>query len=50
MPTSGERKMVIPDGSWVKCKNCGQMLSVPRGKGRIRVTCPRCGTKVEKKS
>lgn len=35
---------------YFKCKNCGQMLSVPRGKGRIRVTCPRCGTKVEKKS
>ncbi len=35
---------------YFKCKNCGQILSVPRGKGRIRVTCPRCGTKVEKKS
>ena len=20
------RKMVIPDGSWVKCRNCGQTL------------------------
>ena len=35
---------------YFKCKNCGQILSVPRGKGRIRITCPRCGTKVEKKS
>ena len=35
---------------YFKSKNCGQILSVPRGKGRIRVTCPRCGTKVEKKS
>lgn len=35
---------------YFKCKNCGQILSVPRGKGRIRVTCPRCGTKVEKRS
>lgn len=35
---------------YFKCKNCGQILSVPRGKGRIRITCPRCGTKVEKRS
>ena len=35
---------------YFKCKNCGQMLSVPRGKGKIRVTCPKCGTKVEKNS
>ena len=30
MPTSGERKMVIPDGSWVKCRNCGQTLYTDR--------------------
>ena len=30
MPTSGERRMVIPDGSWVKCKNCGQTLYTDR--------------------
>ena len=30
MPTSGERKMVIPDGAWVKCKNCGQTLYTDR--------------------
>ncbi|MDD3885775.1 MAG: acetyl-CoA carboxylase, carboxyltransferase subunit beta [Victivallaceae bacterium] len=30
VPTSGERKMVIPDGSWVKCKNCGQTLYTDR--------------------
>lgn len=35
---------------YFKCKNCGQMLSVPRGKGRIRVKCPKCGNVTEKKS
>lgn len=35
---------------YFKCKNCGQMLSVPKGKGKIRVTCPKCHTKVEMKS
>lgn len=35
---------------YFKCKNCGQILSVPRGKGKLRITCPRCGNVVEKKS
>lgn len=32
------------------CPNCGQKLRVPRGKGKIRVTCARCKTKFETKS
>lgn len=36
--------------AFLKCPTCGQMLSVPKGKGRIRVTCPKCHTKVETKS
>lgn len=35
---------------FLKCPNCGQILSVPKGKGKIRVTCPRCRTKMETKS
>ena len=35
---------------YLKCPNCGQTLSVPKGKGKIRVTCPKCHTKVETKS
>ena len=30
MPTGKERKMIIPDGSWVKCNNCGQTLYTDR--------------------
>ena len=36
--------------AFLKCPTCGQMLSVPKGKGKIRVTCPKCHTKVETKS
>ena len=28
-----------------KCKSCGRKVRVPRGKGKIEVTCPICGNK-----
>ena len=31
------------DHRYFKCPNCGQQLRVPRGKGRITVTCRSCG-------
>ena len=34
----------------VKCRSCRQRVRVPRGKGRLRVTCPRCKTKFEVRS
>lgn len=27
---------------YLKCKECGQKLRVPRKKGRIEITCPKC--------
>lgn len=35
---------------YFKCPNCGQQLRVPRGKGRITVTCRGCGASFEEKS
>lgn len=32
------------------CPQCTQRLRVPRGKGRLRVTCTRCGNRFEVKS
>lgn len=28
-----------------KCKSCGRNIRIPRGKGKIEVTCPACGNK-----
>ena len=28
-----------------KCKGCGRNVRVPKGKGKIEITCPSCGRK-----
>lgn len=33
-----------------KCPKCSQKIRVPRGKGKIRIHCPKCGTDFIKKS
>ncbi|MGI5984403.1 MAG: hypothetical protein GXY01_07675 [Clostridiales bacterium] len=33
-----------------KCPSCRAMLRVPKGKGKIRVVCKKCGTAFEKKT
>ena len=35
---------------FLRCPRCAASLRLPRGKGRIMVTCPRCGHKMERKS
>lgn len=35
---------------YFKCEGCKTRLSVPRGKGRIRITCPKCGRQTIRKS
>ena len=36
--------------AFFRCPSCHQMVRVPRGKGNIRITCPRCGFAFEKKT
>lgn len=38
------------DHRYFKCPNCGQHLRVPKGKGKITVTCRSCGVSFEEKS
>lgn len=38
------------DYAFFRCPSCRQMVRVPRGKGRIRITCRKCGFAFEKKT
>ena len=38
------------DHVYFKCPNCSQQLRVPKGKGKITVTCRSCGAVFQEKS
>lgn len=46
------RKMIRQDKAhrYLKCPSCHQQLRVPRGKGKLRVTCRSCGVSFETKT
>lgn len=46
-PNNSERKRRT---KIVTCKTCGQKLRIPKGKGKIRVHCAKCGNAFELKS
>lgn len=35
---------------YYKCPHCKQELRVPKGKGEITITCPKCHTKFDKRT
>ena len=35
---------------YYKCKGCGAKLRVPKGKGKISITCPKCKTTFKSRS
>lgn len=35
---------------YYKCPNCKQKLRVPKGRGKIKITCPRCHNQFIKKT
>lgn len=38
------------DHRYFKCPHCHQLLRVPKGKGKISITCCNCGSSFEKKT
>ena len=38
------------DHCYFKCPNCGQQLRVPKGKGKVSITCRNCGVSFEEKT
>lgn len=46
------RRTILRDKEhrYFKCPNCGQQLRVPKGKGKITVTCRGCGASFQEKS
>ena len=38
------------DYAFFRCPGCGRTVRVPKGKGRIRITCRHCGFSFEKKT
>ena len=35
---------------FIKCQGCGSTLRVPKGKGKLQITCPKCGERFIKKT
>ncbi len=38
------------DYKYVSCPHCGQKLRIPKKKGKVRVRCPKCGSKFDARS
>lgn len=45
-----DRNSQKKDYCFFRCPSCRSMLRVPRGKGKIRVTCRKCGAAFEKRT
>ena len=46
------RRTILRDKEhrYFKCPNCGQYLRVPRGRGKLNITCRNCGASFEERS
>ena len=40
----------IKTHKFFKCSGCRNTLRIPRGKGKLQITCPKCGKKFYKKT
>lgn len=47
---SAQKRYADKEHRYLKCPQCKAALRVPRGKGKISVTCPKCGNQFITKS
>lgn len=45
-----KRKVKDKSYKYFNCKNCGQELRIPKGKGKVSITCPKCQHSFEGRS
>ena len=50
MPEDIELHRPYIDAVTLKCPKCGQRVRVPRHKGKLLVSCPKCHTKFDARS
>ncbi len=45
-----EKQKNDPNHKYFRCPSCKQLVRVPRGKGKITITCPKCQKQFDRKS
>lgn len=45
-----KKNMQDKQNKYFRCPTCQQMVRVPRGKGKVEVTCPKCHTHFDKRT
>lgn len=48
--SSAKARHADKDHKYFTCKNCGTICRVPAGKGKIIITCPKCGAQIQGRS
>ena len=46
----GKTQLTDREHRYFKCPQCRQTVRVPKGKGTIKIRCPKCGNQFEKKT
>lgn len=44
------KKITDRSHKYYRCPNCRKVIRVPRGKGKIKITCPHCQEKFDRKT
>lgn len=45
-----KKQKADPTHKYYRCKTCGQIVRVPKGRGRIEIRCPKCQSRFEKRT